>query len=76
MLAKRGRRQLQSGTRSGARFSGGRPACRLADASSGHPEFPFTAAEHAYGRPLQALDVNQGEFRMIQWPYSQDIAEE
>ena len=48
----------------------------LAHAIKAHPEMLFKAAEHAYGRPRQALDVNQGEFRMIQWPGTEDIAEE
>lgn len=29
-------------------------------------EMLFKASEHAYGKPCQALNVNQGEFRMIQ----------
>jgi hypothetical protein len=48
----------------------------LAHAIKAHPELLFKAAEHAYGKPRQALDVNQGEFRMIQWPGTEDIAEE
>jgi hypothetical protein len=47
----------------------------LAHAIKTHPELLFKAAEHAVGKPRQALDVNQGEFRMIQWPDNEDIAE-
>jgi hypothetical protein len=47
----------------------------LADAIKAHPELLFKAAEHAYGKPRQALDVNQGEFRMIQWPDNEGIQE-
>ncbi len=28
-----------------------------------------------YGKPRQTMDVNQQEFRMIQWPDNEDIAE-
>ena len=48
----------------------------LEDACKARPDLLFKAAEHAFGKPRQALDVNQGEFRMIQWPDNQDIAEE
>jgi hypothetical protein len=47
----------------------------LVDAIKAHPELLFKAAEHAFGRPRQALDVNQGELRFIQWPDNRDIAE-
>jgi hypothetical protein len=32
-------------------------------------------AEHAVGKPRQSLEVNDGEFRLIQWPDGEDIAE-
>ena len=48
----------------------------LADAIKAHPELLFKAAEHAYGKPRQALEVNQGEFRMIQWPDNDDVSTE
>ena len=44
-----------------------------------HPELLFKIAEHAFGRPRQALEVNQAEFQMIQWPDCRchgDISEE
>jgi hypothetical protein len=39
------------------------------------PELLLKIAEHAVGRPKERVEVS-GEFRMIQWPDSQDIAEE
>lgn len=37
---------------------------------------PDLGGEQAAGRPCEALNVNQGESRMIQWSDSQDVAEE
>jgi hypothetical protein len=48
----------------------------LVDAIRSRPELLFKAAEHAFGKPRQQVDVNQGELRFIQWPDNQDIAEE
>jgi hypothetical protein len=48
----------------------------LVETIRARPELLFKAAEHAYGKPRQALEVNQGELRFIQWPGNRDIAEE
>ncbi len=40
------------------------------------PELLLKVAEHAVGKPRQTLEVNPAEFRMIQWPDNEDIAEE
>jgi len=48
----------------------------LVEAIRKWPELLFKVAEHAFGKPRQAVEVNQGEFQMIQWPDNQDIAEQ
>ena len=35
----------------------------------------FKAAEHAFGKPTETVKV-QGEFRMIEWPDNEDVADE
>jgi hypothetical protein len=36
----------------------------------------FKAVEMVHGKPRQTLDVNQQDFRMIQWPDNEEVAEE
>lgn len=38
------------------------------------PDLLFKAAEHAVGKPKETVEI-RGDFRMIQWPDGEDIAE-
>lgn len=47
----------------------------LAAACLERPDLIFKAAEHAFGKPKETVDL-KGEFRMIGWPDNEDISEE
>ncbi len=47
---------------------------KLAEACLERPDLMFKAAEHAFGKPTETVKV-QGEFRMIEWPDNEDVAE-
>jgi hypothetical protein len=47
----------------------------LSRACAERPDLMFKAAEHAFGKPTENVKVT-GEFRMIQWPDSEDVSEE
>ena len=48
---------------------------KLQAACLDRPDLMFKAAEFAFGKPVQAVEL-KGEFKMIQWPDNEDIAEE
>jgi hypothetical protein len=39
------------------------------------PDLIFKAAEHAFGKPKETVEL-KGEFRMIDWPDNEDVADE
>ena len=48
---------------------------KLAAACLERPEMMFRAAEFAFGKPKESVEI-KGEFRMIQWPDREDIPDE
>lgn len=48
---------------------------RLKEYCLDRPELLLKVAEHAVGKPKETVEL-KGEFRMIEWPTTKDIAEE
>lgn len=48
---------------------------KLHAATLERPDLMLKVAEHAFGKPTERHEV-KGEFRMIQWPDGEDVAEE
>jgi len=47
---------------------------RLKEACLERPELLLKVAEHAVGKPKEQVEI-KGEFRMIEWPDNEDVAE-
>lgn len=47
---------------------------RLLSATLERPELIFKAADYAFGKPTEHIEIG-GSLRMIQWPDAEDVAE-
>ena len=48
---------------------------RLKEHCLDRPELLLKVAEHAVGKPKETVEL-RGEFKMIEWPDSEDVSEE